>query len=139
MIPLYGCQAGGGKIYSLDDPSVVKDGASVAGSGGSVYQPYFVTTKLGNQFDMGYNKLRRFQQHLEHAGSCTLVLTAVRDGAETGVPITRTLPAGAMGLVTAPMNATGSSFQIKLVLSAFSAEVTLGTADAFVIPKREWR
>lgn len=139
MIPLYGCQAVGGKIYSLDDPTVVKDGADSAGNGGTAFQPYIISTKLANQLDMGYNKLRRFQQRLSHSGACTLIVTGIRDGQQSGSPATRTLAISDVGIVTAPLNDPGSDFALKIVLSSYDAAVTLGTSKAFVVPKREWR
>lgn len=139
MIPIFGCQAGGGKIYSLDDPTVVTDGADSAGVGGSTFAPYIVSTFLANQFDMGYNKLRRFQQRLSHNGTCTVQLTGIRDGQQSGQPSTQGLAISDVGLVTAPLNDAGSTFQIKIALTAFSAAVTLGASKAFVVPKREWR
>jgi len=139
VIPLYGFQAVGGKVYSLDDPAVVKDGAALDGTGGTSYTPFVICTPLAIQSDLGYNRLRRLLQRVAHAGSCTLVVTGLRDGVESGVQITRTLGVGDIGVVNVPLGDAGSDFQLKIVLSAFSAETALGNSQVFIVPKRRFR
>lgn len=139
MIPLFGCQAAGGKIYSLDDQTVVKDGAALDGTGGTAFSPYFVSSPFGIAFDLGYNKLRRFLQRVAHAGGLTLTVTGVRDGQESGVSVVRTITVADIGIVNVPLNDAGSDFQIKVVLSAYDAEVAFGNSQAFIVPKRRFR
>src|SRR6266851_9033489 len=129
MIPLYGCIAGSGKIYSLDDPLVVKDIAALDGSGGTAFVPYLISTPFGIQFDLGYNRLRRFQQRIAHSGAVSVKITGVRDGQESGLPVTRALTIADIGVVNAPLGDAGSDFQIKLELSAYDAPAALGNSE----------
>lgn len=139
MIPFYGCIAGTGKIYSLDDPLVVKDVTALDGSGGVAFSPYLISTPLGIQFDLGYNRLRRFLQRLAHGGAVTTKITGIRDGQESGLPVTRALTVSDIGIINAPLGDAGSDFQIKLELSAYDASVALGNSDVYVVGKRRFR
>lgn len=139
MIPLYGCAAGSGKIFSLDDTSVVKDGAALDGTGGAAYVPFLLTTPFGIQADLGYNKLRRFLQRITHAGAVTVKVTGVKDGQESGLPITRPLTVADIGIINAPLNDAGSDFQLKIELSGFDATAALGNSQVFIVPKRRFR
>lgn len=138
-IPLFGLQAGGGKVYSLDDPGVVKDGAALDGSGGTAYAPFLVSQPFAIQADLGYNRLRRFLQRVAHAGSCTLTVVGLRDGQESAVAIVRTLTTADIGVVNVPLGEAGSDFQLKITVSAFTAETALGNSQVFIVPKRRFR
>lgn len=136
MISLYGAVAGTGQVVSLDDSSVVKDLANLDGSGGVAFVPYLITTPLGIQFDLGYNKLRRFLQRLAHAGAVTVKVTGVRDGQESGQPILRVVTLSNVGIVNAPLNDAASDFELKLEVVAFDAPVALGNSEVYVVSKR---
>lgn len=135
MIPLYAAIAGTGKIYSLDDPTVVKDGAALNGSGGTAFVPYAISTSLNVRFALGMNRVRRFMQRVAHDGPATVRVTVIRDGRES-VPITRALGIGDAGVVNAPLADGGSDLQIKLELTAYDAPVAFGDSEAYVVNRR---
>lgn len=139
MIPLYGLQAGGGKVYSLDDPGVVKDGCALDGSGGTAFTPFILTQPFAVHADLGYNKLRRFLQRVAHAGACTFIVTGVKDGRESTVAVVRPLTANDVGIINVPLGESGSDFQLKIVLTGFDAETALGNSQVFIVPKRRFR
>lgn len=139
MIPLYAMQAVGGKVYSLDDLLVVKDGAALDGSGGTAFAPFILSQPFAIQADLGYNKLRRFLQRVAHAGACTLTVVGVKDGQESAVAIVRSLTTADIGIVNVPLGESGSDFQLKITLSGFTAETALGNSQVFIVPKRRFR
>lgn len=139
MIPLYVCESGGARILSLDDPAVVKDGATLAGAGGTAFVPFFTSTMFGVQFDLGYNKLRRFAQRLAHDGTASLDITGIRDEQESGVTVSRDVALSDVGIVNAALNDAGSDFQIKVEVTAYSARVAFGNAEAHVVNRRSMR
>lgn len=138
-IPLYGVQAHGGKILSLDDPAVVKDLAALNGSGGNAYAGRFRSTPLPGSTVLGWSRFRRFIQRVFHLGAATLKVTPYRDEQPTGQTITRVLAVSDIGVVTAPLAATGSAFQVEVEVSGFTAEVQLGDAEAWIVPRRSER
>lgn len=135
-IPLYGAQAHGGKLVSLDDQAVVADLAALDGSGGSAYTGRFRSTPFGG---LGWSTLRRFVQRVTQLGSATVKVTAFRDGQQTAQTITRALAVGAPGVVTAPLAARGSAFQVEVEVSAFSDEVQFGDAEMTPVVRRTQR
>jgi hypothetical protein len=139
VIPLYGMQAVGGKVYSLDDQSVVKDATDAAGVGGTAFNPFIVSTPFAIQADLGYNRLRRFLQRIAHGGACTLTVTGIRDGQDSGVSIVRPLTVSDIGIVNVPLGDSGSDFQLRIELSAYDAETALGNSQVFIVPKRRFR
>lgn len=138
-IPLFGAQAHGGKIISLDDQSVVKDRAALAGTGGSSYAPYVLSTLVVGRDLGGYARLRRLVQRVPHDGGVVVKVTPWRDGADTGRTITRTLVAADNPTVVAPLSETGSAFQVKIELSSFDAPASLGSGALTINPRRVTR
>ena len=138
MIPFYAFEAVGARIFSLDDPAVVKDSAALDGTGGTAFVPFYVTSEIRVANGSGWNKLRRIMQRLAHDGTLTARVTGIRDGGE-GSMVTRTLAIGAAGFLNVPMNEGGSGFQFKVELTAYSAKVAFSGADVYVVAKRAFR
>lgn len=138
-IPLFGAQAHGGKIISLDDPAVVKDLANLDGTGGNAYAPYLVSGVVSGDGPGGYGTFRRLIQRVPHDGAVTVKLTPRRDGQDTGQTITRPLAGGDNPTVVAPFSVTGSVFQFKIELSAFDAPASLGSGELTIIRRRSTR
>lgn len=138
-LPIYGCEAGGGRIITMDDEAVYKDLASAAGAGGNNYTPELMSTTFDVGRDGGYSKLRRLTQHAHHTTGVTVDQTPIRDEQDTGQTIQRVLATGANFVVIAPVSVTGTNFQHKVSLSAFTAAVELGKAQQWVIPRRSER
>lgn len=138
-IPLYAAMAHGGKIVSLDDQSVMKDLAALAGTGGTAFTAYIVSTEYATPKAGGYGKLRRAIQRVPHDGSVSVAVTPWRDGSDTGQTITKSLGPSDNRSVVAPLNVTGSSFQIKVALSTFDAAAALGAGELTLIRKRTVR
>ena len=139
MIPLYAGQAVGGKVFSLDDPAVVKDGTTLGGGGGTAYVPFMVSQPFSIPHDLGYNRLRRFLLRVAHAGTCTFKVTALRDEQLSSVAITRALGISDVGIINVPLGDTGSDLQLKIELTAFSAETALGNSQIYIVPRRRFR
>jgi len=136
-IPLFAASASGGVITSMDDSAVVKDGAALAGTGGTAYAPTLKSGLIAP--GQGYGTLRRLLQHVPHDGAVTVTVTAFRDGQEVGGPITRTLAAGDVGRAVAPLLASGNAFQVQVALSSFDAPAELGAAEVTVVGRRSQR
>jgi hypothetical protein len=138
MIPLYGFQAVGGKIYQLDDPSVVKDGCAADGTGGTAFVPFYTTRELRLTIS-GYVKLRRLIQKVDHAGgSATLQLTAIRDGGD-GTVISRTLGPSDPSSASFPLNDPGSDLQVKVELTSYDVPVAFSDAEFYAVVRRQFR
>lgn len=138
-IPLWGAQAAGGKLVTLDDDAVVKDLTALAGTGGNSYSPYLITAPVGQGKGAGYAKVRRIVQRVPHDGAVTVTVTPWVDGADTGQTITRTLAASDNATVTAPLAKLGGVFAFKITLAAFDAPASLGSGDFTIIPLRSQR
>ncbi len=138
-LPLYGCEAHSGQIITLDDEAVVKDQAALAGTGGSAYAPFILSTIYDRGLDGGYSRFRRSVQHVHAVGAVTVVMTPYRDQQESGNTISDTLAVGANPVVVAPVSESGTNFQVKHTLSAFDAAVELGKAQQYVVPRRSVR
>ncbi len=138
-IPLYGCEAHGGQVITLDDEAVVKDQAALAGTGGSAYAAFVLSTIFDVGLDGGYAKFRRTVQHVHADGAATVVMTPYSDQQESGSTISDTLSIGANPVVTAPVNESGTNFQVKQTVSVFNAAVELGKAQQYVVPRRSAR
>ena len=137
-LPLYAVEAHGGQVITLDDESVVKDQASLAGSGGDAYVAFVLSTI----FDLlagGYATFRRAVQHVHADGGVTVDITPYRDQRESGASITRVLAIGASPIVVAPHFESGTNFQVKVALSSLDAAVELGKAEQYVVPRRTVR
>lgn len=135
-IPLYGVQAQGPHIYSLDDQGVVTDGADLDGSGGVAYVCTMITVPFAAS---AYARLRRLVQSVPHDGAATVTFTPWRDLQETGQAIVRPLAISDNHIVTVPLSATGSEFQIAVEVSAFDAAAELGTGEVTVVSRRTQR
>lgn len=138
-IPFYFGQAHGGKLLSLDDQSVWRDGAALNGSGGTAYTAKLRSTSLSSALSLGWNVLRRFAQRLVHLSSVTVKMRAYRDERDSGQEITRSLGVSDVGIVTAPFKASGSAVAVEVEVSGFNAEVQLGDAGVWIVPKRSSR
>ncbi len=138
-LPIYGVEAGTGQVISLDDEAVVKDQAALAGTGGSAYAAFVLSTIFDVGLDGGYAKFRRAVQHVHADGAVTVVMTPYRDQQESGSTISDTLSIGANPVVTAPVNESGTNFQVKQTVSVFNAAVELGKAQQYVVPRRSAR
>ncbi len=136
-LSLYGVEAGTGQIISLDDESVVKDQASLSGSGGNTYAPFIKSTIFGSP--SGFSKFRRAVQHVHADGAVTVVTTPYRDQQESGSTVSKTLAIGDNPVVVAPISEAGTNFQVKHTLSAFDAAAELGLAEQYVVPRRSVR
>ena len=138
-IPVYGVEAHTGQIITLDDEAVVKDQASEAGVGGDSYTPYFVSTVFDAGRDGGYSKFRRVVQHVHPDGTVTVDVTPYRDQQDTGNTIQRVIATGGNPIVIAPVNESGTNFQVKVSLSAFDAAAEFGKGLHYVLPRRQER
>ena len=104
-----------------------------------MFTPYLVSAPLRAGTPQGWNRLRRFSQRLAHEGTVTLTLTALRDGSEVSPALTRTRALGEVGPVDGGFAATGTTFQVKIAVTAFSARVVLSDAVAWVVAHRSTR
>lgn len=138
-LPIYAVEAHGGQVITLDDESVVKDQASLAGAGGNAYEAFVRSTIFDRGVDGGYSTFRRAVQHVHADGAVTVVFTPYRDQQESGTTISRTLAIGNNPIVTGPTKESGTNFQIKVALSAFDAAAELGKALQWVVPRRSAR
>lgn len=138
-IEFYAAEAHGGNIISLDDQSVVRDLAALAGTGGTAYVGYLLGVLVDDGAPGGYARFRRVVQRVPHDGAVTVTVTPYRDGAETGQTIERILGASDNPMVTAPFAISGSVFQHKVTLSAFDAPAAIGVAEFTIIPRRSQR
>ena len=136
MIPLYGCLAHGGSIITMDDDDVVTDLADADGDGGNTFTPYLVSTPFDGNNEGGWSRLRRFVQDVQHDGTATIRVAPYRDGQQTAQQIDRSLAIGEDPIVTAPFAATGTRFAVRVTITAFSAKVELGKAQAWLVPRR---
>ena len=135
-IPLYGVEAHGGRIVTLDDDAVEQDLANSSGVGGNDYDCYVISTPFVGE---GWGTFRRAVQHVHHDGAVTVETTPIRDEQETGQTITDSLAIGDNYVVTAPLLVSGSSFAVKVALSDFDAPAELGRAEQWVVPRRRER
>ena len=135
-IPLFACQAHGGKIFSMDDRFVYRDSASLAGAGGISYVPYILSARFRGPAASGHGKLRRVVQRVYKESQCVVSVRAYREGLDTGVTLPRALTVDIGPLVTFPMNTFGTEFQILLDASSFDAEIELGSGEIWVVPRQ---
>lgn len=135
-IPLYGAQAHGGKLISLDDPAVVKDLADADGTGGNDYEPYFVTGPIPVLPLGSFGRLREWVQSVPREGSAVLALTAWVDGMATGQTITRTLALGGAQFETARFAVGGTYFQMHVAHSDFTAPASVGASRVGIVRRR---
>lgn len=136
MIGLYGAQAHGGNIISLDDQSVERDLADADGSGGNAYTSY-----VRSQPFMGaaWSTLRRLFQRVIHEGDVTITGTPIRDEQESVQTIERELAIGGDTWVTIPMAEHGTVFQVQVGVSDFDAPVEIGAGEVAIVPRRASR
>ena len=138
-IPFYAVEAHGGQVITLDDEAVVKDQAALAGTGGSAYAAFVLSTIFDVGRDGGYSTFRRAVQHVHADGAVTVVTTPYRDQQESGSTVSKTLAIGNNPIVVAPVFEGGTNFQVKHTLSAFDAAAELGKAQQYVVPRRSVR
>lgn len=137
-IPIYGAEAHGGRIISLDDETVQHDLADDEGSGGNDYDPYMVSTPFDAGIG-GWSTFRRATQHVHVNGAVTVAISPYRDELETGQSISRSLTTMDNFVVAAPLKAGGTTFQLKVTLSDFDAAVELGKSEQWLVPRRRSR
>ncbi len=138
-IPLFGVEAHSGQVLTLDDEAVVKDQAALAGTGGSAYSAFVLSTIFDQGLDGGYSTFRRAVQHVHANGGVTVVTTPYRDQQESGSTVSKTLATGDNPVVVAPVFEGGTNFQVKHTLSSFDAAAELGKAQQYVVPRRSVR
>ena len=136
---MYGVEAHSGQVISLDDEAVVKDQTALAGTGGSAYTAFVLSTIFDEGLDGGYSTFRRAIQHVHADGGVTIVATPYRDQQESGSTISDTLAIGANPIVIAPVFESGTNFQVNHTVSLFDAAVELGKAQQYVVPRRSSR
>lgn len=135
-ISIFGAQAEGGQLISLDDQSVVKDLASSAGVGGNTFTCFLLSALTGLETVGRFAKLRRMIQRVTHDGAVTVAVTPWRNGEDTGQTITRVLTSLSRPLIVVPLAATGDAFQFRIVVSGFDAAAALGSAEFTLIERR---
>lgn len=138
MIPMYGVEAHGGRIVSLDDEAVVKDLTNSAGVGGNAYVPYIISAPFDGGVG-GWSTLRRAVQHVHADGAVTVDVTPYKDEQETDQTISRDLAIGDNFIVDAPLKVGGTTFAVKVELSDFDAAAELGKADQYFVARRRRR
>ena len=138
-IAFFAVEAHSGQVLTLDDEAVVKDQASLAGSGGNAYAPFILSTIFDVGRDGGYSTFRRAVQHVHADGAVTVVTTPYRDQMESGRTVSKTLAIGDNPVVIAPVFEGGTNFQVKHTLSSFDAAAELGKAQQYVVPRRSVR
>lgn len=137
-IPIYGAEAHGGRIITLDDEAVVKDLANASGVGGNDYEPFVVPTPFDAGIG-GWSTFRRATQHVHAEGNVTVEMTPIRDEQDTGQTITRTLSTGDDFMVGAPFKVGGTTFQLRIVLKDFDSAAELGKSEQWIVPRRRVR
>ncbi len=138
-IPLYACQAHGGKIVQLDDPGVTRDFAALNATGGVSYRCFLLSARFKGPQVAGYGKFRRFVQRVYQRSACVLTLASWRDGRETGQVIQRAMKLDTPPLVTFPVSVLATEFQVLLEVSGFDAPVALGSGEIWIVPHRKGR
>ncbi|HKR55548.1 MAG TPA: hypothetical protein VJS20_04560, partial [Gemmatimonadales bacterium] len=89
VIPFYAVTATGGKVYTVDDKATVNDFAALDGTGGSFFQPFFLSTLFPLPRSLGWVDLRKMRQRFDSDGPVTLTISPWRDGFPTGQSISR--------------------------------------------------
>ena len=119
---MYGVEAHSGNIVSLDDESVVNDQAALAGTGGSAFEAWVLST-IFDGVDGGWATFRRAVQHVHADGAATVDITPYHDQLESGTVLQRVLAVGANPIVIAPLFESGTNFQVKTTVKTFNAAV----------------
>ena len=135
-IPLFACQAHGGKIFSLDDRFVYRDSAALAGTGGISYVPFLLSARFRGPATSGHGKLRRVVQRVYKQSQCVVAVRAYREGLDTGQVLPRSLTIDVGPLVTFPMDVLGTEFQLLYEVSSFDSEIALGSGEIWVVPRQ---
>jgi hypothetical protein len=136
-IPLYACQAHGGKIVQVDDPGVSRDLAALDGAGGLVYRCFVFSARFKGAALAGYGKFRRLVQRVYLRSGCVVTLTPWRDGQETALAVSRVLAIDHPSLVIFPTSVLATEFQVRLEVSVFDAPVALGSGEVWIVPQRK--
>jgi hypothetical protein len=135
---MYGAEAHGGRIVTLDDEAVVADLATEAGAGGTAYSPFVLSTPFDNGIG-GWSTFRRAVQHVHAGGDVTVEFMPQRDEQDSGQTIERELATGDNFVVGAPLKVTGTTFALKVTLSEFTAPAELGKGQQWLVPRRRRR
>jgi hypothetical protein len=134
-IPLYACQAHGGKIIQIDDPAVVRDFASIDTSGGVRYFARLLSTRFKGPVRAGYATLRRLVQRVFIRSTAVVVVTPWDDGQETTQTISRVLDLGHPSLVIFPLSRLATEFQLDIKVTTFDQPVGLGSGEIWIVPQ----
>jgi hypothetical protein len=135
MIRLYGCNASGASLLSIDDTSLDTDQ-------GSDFTAMLRTAPFDAGLATGWSTLREFAQVVSVGGSATMVVTPLGDGAEyTDQAQTHSLSAtaGEDQLTESPLFVPATRFQVQVAVTAHSGRTELGEADQVFIPRRSGR
>lgn len=117
------------QLRTLDDRTVYTDD-------GSGYEAWLVGRPIWFGLPGTLGRLRRFDQVVECANGVTVDITAIKDGQESGVTISRVCPGNVQKPHYFPLAVSGSRFGIKLELVGFTDEVLLGSAALWLLPRR---
>lgn len=135
MIRLYGCNASGASILSIDDTTLDDDQ-------GADFTAWLRTAPFDAGLATGWSTLREFAQVVSTAGSVTLEVTPVGDGSEyTDQKQTHSIVStdGEEQLTESPLFVPGTRFQVKVAVTAHEGRTELGEADQLFIPRRSGR
>lgn len=135
MIRLFGCNAGGNTILSLDDATLDTDR-------GQDFRAWLLTAAFDTGPASGWATLRRFVQAVTTGGTLTLVVTPSGDGAEFGdQATTHSLSAvqGTEHLTETPLAVPGTRFQLLVEITAHTGLAELGESDQWFVVRRTGR
>jgi hypothetical protein len=135
MIRLYGCNAAGANILSIDDTALDTDQ-------GAAFTASLRTAPFDAGLATGWSTLREFAQVVSVAGTATVTVTPLGDGAEyTDQAQTHALTAaaGEDQLTESPLFVPATRFQAQVAVTAHSGRTELGEADQVFIPRRSGR
>jgi hypothetical protein len=132
VIPLFGCNASGANIFSLDDPAVYQDQ-------GADFTASFLSVAVTPQPPEGESKLRRAVQNVAIGTSATVKITPIADTNENVDDAqTFTLSSivdGASPTIEAKTANQGSRFQVKTEVTAHVGLCELGEAEQWTVTK----
>jgi hypothetical protein len=98
--------------------------------------PSYVVNTVNVGPELGWGRLRRIALNLDHGDACTVQVTPLVDGRESGAVISRTLALGAVGVLTIPCAESGTGFAYKVSVTSYSSPVAFSNSEVYVVPKR---
>lgn len=135
MILLYGANATGATILSLDDPEVPTDQ-------GAEFEARLKSATFDTGPAAGFATFRRATQAVAVEGTATVTISVDGDGGNVSTQdYAETLDAaeGPEQLIEAPYDIGGTRFSVSVVVSAHDAAVELGEADQLFVKRRGTR